>query len=123
MKFWLFLIIIADRQVGSGVSRGPGNLLGIVDEYKHKQRRRLLDPIYTLKSVREFEYLMHQPIQTFVEQMRRRANDDINIVEWTNVLATGMWRASNVLKTWLTEINCRCLLICDVRKKLWLVGT
>lgn len=62
----------------------------MTDEVQHKQKRRLIDPMYTLKSVRESEHLFNQPIEYFVKQMRKRKGQDFDIVEWMNVLAIGM---------------------------------
>ena len=65
-------------------------MIGMTDEPLHKQRRRLVDPMYTLKSVRESEHLMDAPITFFAEQMTRRSGTPVDIVEWANVLAVGM---------------------------------
>ncbi|KAJ9612035.1 hypothetical protein H2200_003630 [Cladophialophora chaetospira] len=82
-------IEILEREVG----RGGGNLIGMTDEPLHKQRRRLVDPIYTLKSVRESEHLMNAPITFFAEQMRRHSGTPVDIIEWTNVLAVDVFTA------------------------------
>ena len=68
---------------------GSQNLLGMMDEKRHKELRRLVDPIYALKSIRESESLMDEPIAFFTEQMRRQAGSAIDIIEWMNVLAVG----------------------------------
>lgn len=61
----------------------------MTDQLLHKQKRRLIDPIYTLKSVREYEHLLHDPITFFVKQMRAKRGQEVDIDEWTTVFAIG----------------------------------
>ncbi|KAL9112102.1 MAG: hypothetical protein Q9227_003479 [Pyrenula ochraceoflavens] len=70
------------------------NLLGLMNEKWHKELRRLIDPIYALKSIRESEMLMDEPIEFFAEQMRRKARNAVDIIEWMNVLATDIISAA-----------------------------
>lgn len=67
------------------------NLLGQMDPHRNRQGRQLIGPILSLKSIRESETHMHDSLKTFVKVFREREGQSVNIVEWTNVLATGKW--------------------------------
>jgi hypothetical protein len=65
------------------------NLLGQMDLHKNRQGRQQIGPVYSLKSIRETEEYMDDPLSVFVKQMRDRIGQSIDIVQWLNVLATG----------------------------------
>ena len=65
------------------------NLLGIMDEQKHKQLRRVVNPLLSLKSVRESEELMQEPMRHFVKSVQQLEGRSVDIVQLMNVVAVG----------------------------------
>ncbi len=65
------------------------NLLGQMDSKKHRNSRQLVKPVYSLKSVRESEEYMHEPLSVFGTEMHKRANQEIDIVDWLSALTLG----------------------------------
>jgi cytochrome P450 len=66
---------------------GQKNLLGVTDKVEHKRMRRVVDPMYTLKALRESETLFEDPISAFVAEMRGRKGQTVNMADWTIVAA------------------------------------
>jgi hypothetical protein len=53
----------------------------MTDQAHHKRSRRMLDPLYTLKVLRESESLYDEPISFFTEQMRARGGQIVDMSE------------------------------------------
>lgn len=68
-------------------------LLGVTDRAEHRQLRRLLDPLYTLKSVRESEELFDDPIEFFTEQMKAKDGQVVDMGEWMVAFAVDAFTA------------------------------
>jgi hypothetical protein len=72
---------------------GQKNLLGVTDKAEHKRMRRVVDPMYTLKALRESEALFEDPISAFVAEMRARKGQTVNMADWTIVAAIDAFAA------------------------------
>ena len=65
------------------------NLLGQMDPHRNRQGRHMLGPIFSMKSIRESESHMHDSLAAFKEVFGGLAGQNVNVVEYMNVLATG----------------------------------
>ena len=60
---------------------------------RHKRLRRMLDPLYTLKALRESEGLFDNPIVCFVEQMKAKKNEVVDLAEYMDAFAIDAFTA------------------------------
>ena len=81
-------------------NNGGKILLGVTDRNEHKAMRRMIDPLYTLKSVRESEGHFDGAIEFFVDEMKAKEGQVVDMVEWMVVLAID---AITQIKGCLTE--------------------
>jgi predicted metal-dependent RNase len=71
------------------IGRGRTTLLSMWDEPARKMRRRPIESLYTIKSVRESEHHIHKPLKTFLDHMTKRSNEVIDVAEWMTLVAVG----------------------------------
>lgn len=65
------------------------NVIGVTDRAEHRRMRKNIDPLYTLRALRESEGRFDGPVASFLAQMRSRGKkgEVVNMAEWTIALA------------------------------------
>lgn len=65
------------------------NVLGVTDRVEHRRMRKNIDPMYTLRALRESESRFDAPVGSFLAQMQARGGkgEVVNMAEWTILLA------------------------------------
>lgn len=68
---------------------GRKNILGVTDRTEHRRMRKNIDPMYTLRALRESESRFDEPVSSFLAKMRTRGGkgEVVNMAEWTILLA------------------------------------